>query len=166
MNQKALDVAPIPVSIVKSPEELTSLAVEFGAFQTITVPQIGQNTGTLAPVLARRPTRDEAYVFILPQATATAVVLAHRQDYVSNAANPQGGIFPVSATSPIVQVKWKAQQPLYAVGIGAPATIIVLDMAQAASNAQAEEATQVYDIDEANELEGARYGGDSAGNLY
>ena len=229
-------IAPVDVRIVKSPEELTSLAVEFGAWSTFTVPQIGLNTGTLPPILARRPTRDEARILIPPQTGgATAIVLAHRADYVSNASNPQGAIIPVQASSvngpvpatpavpastvnqqntnafPVLvtltggtmtnvsvngqtvgtgapgpylvpsggviamtytvaptwvwananpatinyslqQIIYKAQQPLYAVGVGGPATILTLDTAQAASNAQAEEL--VESIDEEYQTEG------------
>lgn len=152
MNGK---VPPVDVRIVKTPEELTELAVEFGAWNTWTVPQIGQNTGTLAPILSRRPTRDEAKIFIPPQTGGvTGVVLAHRADYVSNAANPQGAIFtpPASGSSPI-QITYKAQQPVYAVGIGGAATVLTLDTAQAAASSKSEE--DIEFIDEKYQEEGA-----------
>jgi hypothetical protein len=151
MNGK---IEPVDVRIVKSPEELTSLAVEFGAWSNFTVPQIGTNTGTLPPILSRRPTRDEAYIFIPPQTGgATSVVLAHRADYVSNASNPQGAIIPVpGAGATAFQIKYKGQQPVYAVGVGGPATISTLDQAQSASEAQAEEIPEY--LDEEYELEG------------
>lgn len=222
MNGK---IEPVDVRIVRSPEELTELAVEFGAWSTWNVPQIGTITGTLAPILSRRVSRDEARIFIPPPqpiagvlnqiplgasgvatfnnnpigvnltiaggtvsqiaingtntnltsgtffvpaggtvtvtdtvppttftttlvpgtiipATQplTAVVLAHRQDYVSNAANPQGAIIPVSALP--VQFVYKAQQPVYAVGVGAGAVVLTLDTAQAARQSMAEEAEE------------------------
>jgi len=264
-----LAVDPVPVTIVKSPEELTSLAVEFGAWSTWTVPQIGQSSGPVPPILARRPTRDEARILIpalsagalsstvtatgsvatpaagaliagvvvgpgtfqvnwsveittvaatvpdnmriavnggvttystsingtaigsypnqlpatvittgasqtlgvyaigaeatgtykatlvvtqlsgAPNAT-TGVVLAHRPDYVANPANPQGAIIPASLLP--LQLVYRSQQPLYAVGIGGPATILTLDQAQAASQATAEEVPE--DIPEEYQEEG------------
>jgi len=141
MRQRIPDEYAAPVRIVKTTEELTNLGVEFGAWSTVTVPQIGTNTGTLAPILARRPSRLEARIMIPPQsAGATSIVLAHRQDYVSNPANPQGGIIPAPAAggNPF-SITYKSQQPVFAVGIGGPATIIVLDEAQAVAQATAEE---------------------------
>jgi len=143
MVQKIPDEYAAPVRIVKTAEELSNLGVEFGAWSTVNVPQIGTNTGTLTPILARRPSRLEAEIIIPPQSAATAIVLAHRADYVSNPANPQGGIIPAPAAgaNPI-RIPYRSQQPVYAVGIGANATIIVLDQAQAAAQAQAEESVE------------------------
>lgn len=224
-----LAVEPVPVKIVKTPEELTELAVEFGAWNTWTVPAIGTNTGTLAPILSRRVSRDEAEILIPTQSSgATSVVLAHQPGYLSSAANPQGAIIPVQPTTvtttppvpstpaipasttnvqntnsfPVTvvitggtmtnvsvqgqtvgtgagtylvpsgqvismtytvaptwawsnanpattvtnyslqRITYKAQQPLYAVGVGGPVTLFTLDQAQAAASSQAEEAME------------------------
>jgi len=58
VSTKTLNVDPIPVSIVKSEEELTSLAPEFGSTSNFSLPLIG--TAQPVQILQRRPTRTKA----------------------------------------------------------------------------------------------------------
>lgn len=71
-NKPVLDVAPIPVSIVKSAEELTSLAVEFGSTSTFPVPLLG----SAAPIqlLQRRPARYKSVIYVPSLVTGLATV--------------------------------------------------------------------------------------------
>lgn len=270
---KQLEIDPIPVAIIKSPEELTSLAVEFGGGSQYIIPALSGNQPV--QILTRRPTRDKArilvaslsatalsassnssttiagsvaapasgtvivslsglpaglyqvtisayidgtvaaandddnityqpvtngasakllvnsngsistitYYIFLNGATsiivraganngtagsvyhaqinavpfpvgasnvggATGLVLAHRPDYLSNPNNPQGFL----VTSAPTQIEWENQQPCYAAGVGGAVTVSVLDQAQAASQAVAEES--VEEIREEFQLEG------------
>lgn len=270
---KTMDVDAIPVRVVKTPEDLSELAVEFGAPSTWTIPQIG--TQQPVQILQRRPSRSKAQIWIpappnsggsvsaqgtvaapaaftpiattatLPPGTytvsgsvtlggtltagtdngnvrlvangaafatlpvpavdgtypygpitftigpasstvilqsganaatagstygggltvtplnnsgVTAVALSHRQDYLANANNPQGLIFPVSILP--LKVDWESQQPCYAAAVGtAGATVLTLDQAQAAAQAVAEESVQVFDYgNESDQQEGGVYG--------
>jgi len=63
MQTKTMNVEPIPVSIIKSPEELTSLAVEFGSTSNFSVPLIGTATPPVQ-ILQRRPTRSKAIILV------------------------------------------------------------------------------------------------------
>lgn len=160
-----MDMAPIPVSIVKETEELTGLAPEFGAPSTYSIPQIGTTTtGSPVQIMQRRVTRTKAIISIdVLGGGATGVMLAHRPDYLANAGNPQG--FLITAVPKIIL--WENQQPCYAAAIGGgPVSVSVLDQAQAAAQASAEESVQSagYD-DETLQEEGGR-GRQYSGNEY
>lgn len=147
-----LAVEPVPVTIIKSPEELTELSVEYGALSTWSIPQVG-TVPEPVQILQRRPSRLETRVILVAAGGATSVVLGHRKDYVASANNPQGGIFP--ATMFPYTLVWKSQQPLYAAAIGGgPATIITVDYAQAAPGSGAEETYEYTEGDEEEEGQG------------
>jgi hypothetical protein len=134
---------------------LTSGTVFVPAGGTLTV------TYTVAPALAT------AYPpgVTVAATVAGALYLASRQDFLANPNNPQG--FAVT-TSPFI-VTWESQQPCYAAAIGSgPVNVSVIDQAQGAPGAVAEEAIQREDFpDESYQQEGGRnYGEPSDGNRY
>jgi hypothetical protein len=112
--------------------------------------------GTIAITYTVAPALTTAYPpgVTVAASVATSVVLAHRPDYLANPANPQG--FYISAAPKILQ--WENQQPCYAVAIGAgPVIVSVIDQAQSAGQAQAEELVQSggYSHDESDQEEGS-----------
>jgi hypothetical protein len=152
----------LPVKIVQTPEELTSLAVEFGSTSTFPVNQI--SVGPPTQLLNRRPTRLKAIISIDTLSNgATSVILASRADFLANPNNPQG--FTIGAVPKIFL--WENQQPLYAVAVGGgPVLISVIDQAQAAAGSGSEEYNQAAGMTVESEEEGGRYAGTDAGNQY
>jgi len=97
-------------------------------------------------------------------ASSGGVLLAYRPDYLANPNNPQG--YLIAAAPRIFQ--WENQQPLYAVALGSgPVNVGIIDQAQSAAQAVAEEATEGEDFpDEQYQEEDPRYAGTRNANQY
>jgi len=105
-----LDVQPIPVSIVKSSEELTSLAVEYGSTTTFPVPLLG--SAQPMQLLQRRPVRYKAVVSVpslvtgftpvVPIVLGATTVAAYNPNSVGVIATVAGGAVTQIAVNGVV----------------------------------------------------------------
>ena len=100
----------------------------------------------------------------VPATVSTGVLVAFRPDYLANPGNPQGFLMTVAPRI----FQWENQQPLYAVALGSgPVNVGIIDQAQSAAQAVAEEATEGEDFpDEQYQEEDPRYAGTRNANQY
>lgn len=124
--EDALDpgITPLPV-IIKGSDIIQELAPNFAGCQTYAIPAQGNPVIQPIPILSRRLRRMEARLFCY--AAATTQVCLNTSMAPLSGINPSGFIIPVPASPSIFEVKWRARQPCYAIGIGSALSIAVID---------------------------------------
>lgn len=124
---------PIPVRIVRTEAEITSPAkascMTWPINTFANMPAAG-----LTPICPHRYHRYKAKLWCVPGAGATAVVLNTKRDPLAQ-SSPQGATFTFPTTPvPFALPDYEAEEALYAMSIGGPVTIAVID--QGYSNVQ------------------------------
>lgn len=118
---------PIPVKVARDENE--QISPEFANCMTWPVTTFANTPIKPTQICPHRYHRYKAKLWCIPGTGATGVILNSKPDALMQ-PNPQGATFTFPASPvPFALPEYDAQRPLYAMAIGGPVTISVIDEA-------------------------------------